>query len=176
MKPWVHKIEVIVDKSIPYLVLILLVLLIGEFTHYKLVEENENIVLIIDYFVVLVFIVDLSFKYYRVKDSKIFIKKYWLDIIAVFPFFLLFRLVEEVILFFRIGSEIFKAQDILTIVHTGVEVSGISSDEAKALREIQEATRLERTARITRIIRPLERIPRILRVLHFFEIPFRKKN
>ena len=176
MEPWLHRIEVIVDKAIPYLVLILLILIIGEFTHYKLIEENANIVLLIDYFIVIIFIIDLSFKYYRVKNAKIFIKKYWLDIIAVFPFFLLFRLVEEVILFFRISAELAESQKIL---HTGVEIGRISqelTEEQRVLREIQEATRLERTGLIARIIRPIERIPRIWRMLHFYEKPYRKVN
>jgi len=167
---------VIVDKAIPYLVLVLLILIIGEFTHYKLIEENENLVLGIDYFIVLIFIIDLSFKYYRVKEYKTFIKKYWLDIIAVFPFFLLFRLVEEIIIFFRISSELAETQKIL---HTGVEISRISreiSEEQRVLREIQEATRLERTARLARIIRSVERLPRILRMFHFFEKPYKKKD
>ena len=174
MKPWLHKIEVIVDKLIPYLVLILLILIVGEFTHYKLIEENANLVLIIDYFIVVMFIIDLSFKYYRVRDAKTFIKKYWLDIIAVFPFFLLFRLVDEIIIFFRISSELAESQKIL---HTGVEISRISreiSEEQRILREIQEATRLERTAKIARIIRPAERLPRIWRMLHFYERPYKR--
>lgn len=174
MKPLLHKIEVIVDKIIPYLVLILLILIIGEFTHYKLVEENENIILIIDYVIVLFFIIDLSFKYYRVRNAKIFIKKYWIDIIAVFPFFLLFRLVEEVVIFFRISSELAESQKIL---HTGVEIGRISreiSEEQRILREIQEATRLERISIIARIIRPLERVPRIWRMLHFYERPYKR--
>src|SRR3989344_3848688 len=53
MKPWLHKIEVIVDKIIPYLVLILLILIIGEFTHYTLILENEDIVLLIDYIIII---------------------------------------------------------------------------------------------------------------------------
>ena len=174
MEPWLHRIEVIVDKAIPYLVLILLILIIGEFTHYKLIEENANLVLLIDYIIVIVFIIDLSFKYYRVKNAKIFIKKYWLDIIAVFPFFLLFRLVEEVILFFRISAELAETQKIL---HTGVEIGRISqelTEEQRILREIQEATKLERTSRIARLIRPAERVPRIWRMLHFYERPYKR--
>jgi len=174
MEPWLHRIEVIVDKAIPYLVLILLILIIGEFTHYSLIEENANAVLLIDYFIVIMFIVDLSFKYYRVKSAKIFVKKYWLDIIAVFPFFLLFRLFEEVLLFFRLSSELVESQKVL---HTGIEISRISrevSEEQRILREIQEATRLERTSRIARILRPAERIPRIWRMLHFYERPYKR--
>ena len=174
MKLWLHKIEVIVDKSIPYLVTILLILIIGEFTKYKLIQENANIVLLIDYFIVIIFVIDLAFKYYRVRNAKTFIKRYWLDILAIFPFFLIFRLVEEVLLFFRISSELAESQKIL---HTGVEIGRIgeqAAEEIRILREIQETTRLERTARLARIIRPIERIPRILKVFHFFEKPAKK--
>ena len=174
MKPWLHKIEVIVDKIIPYLVLILLILIIGEFTHYTLILENEDIVLLIDYIIVIFFVIDLCFKYYRVKDFKVFLKKYWLEIIAVFPFFLIFRLVEEIIIIFRFGQELGESQ---TIVHTIVEINRISreaSEEARILREIQEATRLERTSLLVRLIRPIERIPRIITSFHFYEKPYKK--
>ena len=176
MKPWLHKVEVIVDKSIPYLVLILLILIIGDFTNYKLITENENITVLIDYFIVIIFIIDLSFKYYRIKNAKLFIKKYWLDIIAVFPFFLMFRLVDEVIIFFNLGSEIVRSQEIL---HTGVEIGRISkelSEEQKVLRELEEATKLERTAKIAEIIRPAERAPRVMGAFEFYEKPYKKKN
>ena len=176
MKPWLHKIEVIVDKVIPYLVIILLILIIGEFTHYKLIQNNENIVLLIDYFIVLIFIIDLSFKYYRIRDAKTFIKKYWLDIIAIFPFFLIFRLVEEIIIVFRISSELGGSQ---TILHTFLEINRLSrgaSEESKVLLEIQEATKLERTSLFARILRPAERIPRILGAFQFYEKPHKKRN
>lgn len=174
MKPWLHKIEVIVDKIIPYLVLILLILIIGEFTHYKLIEKNKEIVLIADYIIVSIFIIDLSFKYYRIKDYKKFIKKYWLDIIAVFPFFLIFRLVEELVIIFRVSSELGESQKFL---HTLIEITRISretSEEQRVLREIQEASKLERTTVLARVIRISERVPRILKVFHFYEKPYRK--
>ena len=174
MKPWLHRIEVVVDKIIPYLVFILLILIVGEFTHYSLIEENKGMVLVLDYFIVGIFVIDLSFKYYRIKNAKTFFKKYWLDLIAVFPFFLLFRLVEEAILVFRISSELGESQKIL---HTLIEAGRISrelSEEERVLREIQEATRLERTTLFGRILRPLERIPRIWRMLHFYERPYKR--
>jgi len=76
MKPWLHKIEVFVDKIIPYLVLILLILIISDLFYHEKTSSYENEMLILDYFIVFVFIIDLSFKYYRVKNAKIFIKKY----------------------------------------------------------------------------------------------------
>ena len=174
MKPWLHRIEVIIDKIIPYLVLILLILIIGEVMHYKLIDDNKDIVLIIDYSIVVVFIIDLSFKYYRIKDYKKFIKKYWLDIIAVFPFFLIFRLVEELVIIFRVSSELGESQKFL---HTLIEITRISreaGEEQRVLREIQEASKLERTTVLARIFRIGERIPRILKVFHFYEKPYKR--
>ncbi len=171
MKPWLHKLEIFADKVIPYLVLILLILIGLDFFYHETILPYEEEILVLDYFIVLVFIVDLSFKYYRVKNAKTFLKKYWLDIIAVFPFFLIFRLVEEIIILTRISESLGESQK---FIHTGVEIGRISreaSEEAKILREIQEASRLERTSTIARIIRPVERIPRIWRMLHFYEKP-----
>ena len=175
MKPWLHTLEKFVDKSIPYLVVVLLILIIGEFTKYELINKYDYEVLLIDYFIVIVFVIDLCFKYYRIRDYKLFIKKYWLDILAVFPFFLLFRLIEEIALFFSISS-FGESQKLL---HTSLELGRISeeaSQEARVLREIQEATKLERTTLFARILRPLERIPRILKAFHFYEKPYKKKS
>jgi len=174
MKPWLHKIEVLVDKLIPYLVLILLILIILDIFYHEKILPYENRILILDYFIVIVFIIDLGFKYYRVKNAKTFLKKYWLDIIVVIPFFLIFRLVEEIMLLTRVSGALSESQ---TFLHTGVEIGRIAragEEEARVLKEIQEATKLERTARIARILRPVERVPRIWRMLHFYEKPYKK--
>jgi hypothetical protein len=176
MKPWLHKVEVLVDKSIPYLVLILLILIVLDLFYNEKVVDYENQILVLDYFIVIIFIIDLSFKYYRVRNAKTFLKKYWLDIIAILPFFLIFRLIEEIILLTRVSETLSQSQGLL---HTGVEVGRIASggqEEARVLKEIQEATKLERTAKIARIVRPVERAPRIWRMLHFYEKPYKTKN
>ncbi|MEK6841248.1 MAG: ion transporter [Nanoarchaeota archaeon] len=174
MKPWLHKVEVLVDKSIPYLVLILLILIILDVFYHEKILPYENQILVLDYFIVIIFIMDLGFKYYRVKSAKEFLKKYWIDIIVVIPFFLIFRLVEEIMLLTRVSGALGESQ---TFLHTGVEIGRIAKEggeEAKVLKEIQEATKLERTARIARIVRPVERAPRIWRMLHFYEKPYNK--
>lgn len=176
MKPWLHKVEVITDKIIPYLVLILLILIILDIFYHEKILPYENQILIADYFIVLVFIIDLSFKYYRVRNAKAFIKRYWLDIIAVFPFFLIFRLIEEILILTRISETLSQSQQFL---HTGVEIGRValeSEEEAKVLKEIQQASKLERTSLIAKIIRPAERVPRIWRMLHFYEKPGKSKN
>lgn len=174
MEPWLHKLEVLVDKSIPYLVLILLILIILDIFYHEKTLPYENQILLLDYLIVLIFIIDLSFKYYRVKNAKTFIKKYWIDIIAVFPFFLIFRLVEEILILIRVSEGITESQKFL---HTAVgieKISEIAREDALILKEIQEASKLERTSLLARIIRPLERVPRILRIMHFYEKPYNK--
>ncbi|MEK6906974.1 MAG: hypothetical protein AABW45_00425 [Nanoarchaeota archaeon] len=176
MKPWLHELEFLADKSIPYLVLVLLILIVLDIFYHEKTIPYENQILILDYFIVLVFIIDLSFKYYRVRNAKTFLKKYWIDIIAVFPFFLMFRLVEEILILTSISQSLTESQKVL---HSGVEIGRISrevSEEARVLREIQEASRLERTTMFTRILRPLERAPRIWRMLHFYEKPYKKSK
>ena len=91
MKPWLHKIEVIVDKLIPYLLIVLLFLIIGEIFYAEQVEPYSLFVSFVDNIVIVVFAFDLIFKYIRTKHFPEFLKKYWLEIIAVFPAFLFVR-------------------------------------------------------------------------------------
>jgi hypothetical protein len=176
MKPLFHKLEVFTDKIIPYLVFILLMLIILDLFYHEKTIPYENEILILDYSIVIVFIIDLSFKYYRVRNAKIFLKMYWIDILAVFPFFLLFRVVEEILILASLRESLIESQK---IIHSSVEIGRIAKElqeEERILKEIQEASRLERTSLIARIIRPLERIPRIIRMLHFYERPYKKSK
>ncbi|MFH1209537.1 MAG: hypothetical protein V1663_01995 [archaeon] len=183
MKPWLHKVEIIVDKLVPYIVVLLLFLISGEFFYKTFLEKYGFYVILADYFIIAVFFIDLCFKYYRVRNFKTFLKKYWIDIIAVFPFFLLFRVVEEVYALFRISAEIGEGQK---IVHTGVEIEKLVKEEkiirelreleqgGKVFKEIEEGTKLTRTSFIARLIRPLERIPRIIKAFIFYEKPIKR--
>jgi hypothetical protein len=184
MKPWLHKVEVIVDKLIPYLVLVLLFLILGEFFYKTFLEKYGFFVILADYVILTSFFVDLCFKYYRVRNFKVFLKKYWLDIIAVFPFFLLFRVAEEIYTIFRVSEEVSQGQK---IVHTGVEVEKLVKEEkivrelraieeeSKVLKEIEQGTKLSRTNFITNLFKPIEEVPRLTKVLPFYEKPIKKE-
>ena len=101
-----------------------------------------------------------------------------MDIIAVFPFFLLFRLIEEALLFFRVSQEVSEGQKFL---HLGVEAEKIAKEE-RALRElsalqkesrvfmeIEEGTKLSRTRMFARFLRlPRLIIPRLTLLIPFF--------
>ena len=67
MKPWLHKVEVIVDKSIPYILVILLFVIIGEIFYAHQIEPYSFFVSVVDNAVILIFVIDLTFKYMRTK-------------------------------------------------------------------------------------------------------------
>ena len=116
MKRWMHKIEVWVDKAIPPCLIVLLVVIILELGFDDMVEHYHlhPYILVADYIVIGIFVLDLVFKYMRTRHIPKFVRKYWLDILAVFPFFLIFRAFE-----FAIGSWGHTAQ---TVLHEGLEV------------------------------------------------------
>ncbi len=88
----ISKAEKFVDWLITPAVIVLSVLVVGEL----LFEFNryEPWVTIADLGVVAIFVADLFFKWQRVHEIKKFVKLYWLEILAVFPFYLIFRAVN----------------------------------------------------------------------------------
>ena len=82
MKPWLHKIELIVDKLIPYSLIILLFIIIGEIFFHEEIEPYGVFVNIVDNTIIAIFVLDLIFKYVRMSNFPNFLRKYWLEIIA----------------------------------------------------------------------------------------------
>tara|TARA_Y100000310_G_scaffold298133_1_gene331775 strand:- start:3028 stop:3594 length:567 start_codon:yes stop_codon:yes gene_type:complete len=165
-----HKVEEWVDKLIPWMILLLLVIIILEFFYHDFVHDHhlEPWLKYGDWLVIVIFIADLGFKYHRVKYIKDFFKKYWLDIIAVFPFILFFRFFEPIMgIFAKSGSTLKKGQSLL---HEGLEVEKAGS---RLIKEAEIASRVSRSGRFTRFIRPIARLPRFVkffaRYKHWFK-------
>lgn len=95
MKQWLHKIEVITDKLVIWMILLLFAVLYVEIAHSDLAEKYNVWITVADSIIVSVFVVDLVFKYIRAKSIPDFLKRNWLDIIAVFPFFLFLDYLKE---------------------------------------------------------------------------------
>lgn len=179
MHPFFKKLEHFTDRVIPYLLILLAAILILEFGFKTKAEEYYTYIVIADIIIISFFSIDLIFKYNRVRKFKPFIKKYWLDIIAVFPFFLLVRVVEEILLFFRVSEEISAVQKFL---HLGVEAEKIVEEEkalselsalqkeTRVFKEIEATTQLSRTRMFARFFR----LPRFIKVFPFYEKPIRK--
>lgn len=186
MKRWMHKIEVVVDKLIPSCLVILLVIIIIELGFEGLVEHYSlhTPIMIADGFVVGVFVADLIFKYIRTRKIKEFAKKYWLDILAVFPFFLVFRVFEAAAGAFS-AATMEGTQTAQKILHEGLEVEkeGVKiikeaerfAKQSNSIANAGALARLRRSERFARFLRPLFRIPRLLKALpkmmHFYEKP-----
>lgn len=93
MKRWLHTIELFVDETIPFLLVALLFVTMIEtvFNESHFVRLSADVY---DGIVVLFFISDLAFKYHRTRNLPNFLKKYWIEIIASFPLFLVVRFLE----------------------------------------------------------------------------------
>ncbi|MDP7244039.1 MAG: hypothetical protein QF568_01710 [Flavobacteriales bacterium] len=168
MKPWLHKIELLVDRIIPYTLILLLFLIIGQIFFGHEIEPYHIYVSIIDGFIILIFVLDLIFKYIRTRNFPKFLRKYWLEVIAVFPAFLVLRLLEEFVAIANLGE---TAQ---TYFREALEVE----KEGKVLvREIERSGKeVSRLRFFSRFIRPLARSPRFLKAFSFYEKPTGKHH
>ena len=192
MKRWMHKIEVITDKAISPCLILLLIIIIMDLGFKEMVEQYHLHIYIqtADFIIIGIFVTDLIFKYIRVRKIPLFMRKYWLDILAVFPFFLLFRAFELAAGAFSAAvSE--GAQTAQAIVHEGLE---LEKEGAKILREGEKAakegsrlgrwaeqfTKLTRNSRFMRFLRPILRLPRFAKaapkIIEFYQKPHGKHH
>jgi hypothetical protein len=177
MYAWLDRTEHFVDKSIPYLIVVLFGIITIDVFFRTVAEHYHLTILLTDGIILAFFVVDLVFKFNRVRNVPRFVRLYWLDILAVFPFFLMLRLFEEVLLLSE--RSIFTLRDLF---HAGV----ILEEETVAVRAGEEAAKVARTsevlakegrvALISRWIRPLRRLPRLLKAISFYEHPKHKKT
>lgn len=108
-----RKLESFFDRMIVPALLVLILIIVADifFTEFK--YSYERYFFYADLFVLGVFVGDLSFKLRAASTFEGFLKDEWLEIIAVVPFFWIFRLLESVV---RIGEII---QEILHLVARG---------------------------------------------------------
>lgn len=174
MHPLLKKLEYFTDRIIPYLLVLLAAILIVEFFFKEAAHNYYNLILAADILIISFFTFDLAFKFNRVRNLKVFLKKYWLDIIAIFPFFLFFRLVEEVFVLFRLSPELSEGQKFL---HIGLETEKIAKEERalRELAELQRATREGAELSRTRMFARFLRLPRLIKIFPFYEKPIKKE-
>jgi hypothetical protein len=170
MKKWMHKVEVVVDKLIPPMLVILLFLIIVELFFEEFAHHYEFWIILLDYIVIGVFVVDVIFKYIRIKPFKQFLKKSWLDIIAIFPFAIMFRLVEGFFELFAVSEIVKEGQSVLH------EAAHLEKEAGKIVKEVERAGKAARTTRFARFIRPIARAPRFVKAFAFYEKPTGKHH
>ena len=152
MKRWMHKIEIFADRSIPYALVLLLFLILGEIFFHGKIEPFSFYVSVIDGIIIAIFVVDLAFKYVRSKNIPQFFKNHWLEIIAIFPAFLVVRIIEEFVIIANLEGSLVLSQEALEV-------------EARA------GTRASRLHYFSRFVMPLARLPRFLKAFKFYERP-----
>ncbi len=159
-----HKLETLVDRLIPPVLALLLAVIIGELFFSQQFEWYSRYADWFDGFIVLVFAADLGFKYSRIRRLPNFFRKYWLEIIATIPFFLIFRLLE----LFKVPELIEKSQ---FLAHEAPVAREVEREAAVLMKETARVGEVSRVDRMLNVFRAFGRSPRFIRALHFFEKP-----
>ena len=161
--------EIFIDKVVPYALMFIIVHLIMNLFFKETIHRYEDLIIFFEFFLItFVLGFDLIFKYRRSVNKKYFFKHHWLEIIAVFPFMLIFRLFEEAYLISRLVPVETSVASTQTVLH---EIKGIS----KGTRIITEAELAGRVSRVG-VFGNIARIPAFMRGAIFFEHPLTNKN
>lgn len=172
--------EHFVESSIPWLVFILLLIIVGEFSDTLNIfgwewieritiffEHNKTAVMIIDDIIIAFFVIDLYFNFFKKATVWSFLKSSFIDIVAIAPLGLIFRI-----------SEISEAQ---SIIHVGADIEREAAKtlaEGEALAKLVRTEELAKTIRLSRgarTIRIIARLPRIFRLYRLFDFLNRQK-
>ncbi|MBI4140940.1 hypothetical protein HY485_03835 [Candidatus Woesearchaeota archaeon] len=156
-------VEQLVDRVIPFLVILLALLILADMTMD--IHRFEPWVSYADWLVIGVFVADLIFKWRHVRKVTKFLRLYWLDIIAVFPFYLFFRAYVAIAELVVAGERIKEAQEIaheaLLLRETKLlKEAEIFGKEARLAREAELAAKDVRF--VPRMIRLFQRLLRFV--------------
>ena len=168
----IHHMELKVEKLVPYALALLMVILVLDIFFKEIAHHYHSYIIAADCIVIGVFVIDLVFKYIHSRTNKGFVRKYWLDIIAVFPFVLIFRIFEEIMFITRIEG-LGSAQGVL---HTSVEVEREVVKATQLEKEASKAVGVSRSARFARYFRIFARFPRLMKAVSFYEHPHHRKK
>ncbi len=145
MHPFWEKVEEINSKLIPFAIFILLGIIIFELFIHSENPTLQRAVHILDGLVIAIFVIDLIFLAIHSRNTRFFFKNYWLDMLAVFPFGLLFTVVERV-------YEIAVAAERLAVgqaiahealeARKGIQVLAESEKFAKGIRIVTRSLRV----------------------------------
>ena len=145
-----------IDKAVPYVIIALTVLLILEFAID--LSAYEFWVSFADSFIIAFFILELAFKWNRTRNVIKFLKLHWLEVLAVFPFYLIFRAYVEVL-------EILRLEEAQKLAH-----EAILFREARLAREAELFAREAKLAEVTRtgsrVVRGIQRGIRLFTGAH----------
>lgn len=158
MHPYLEKVEETADRLILPALLVVVVIVVLELFFTETAHHYDTWINIADLTVILIFAVDLSFKFRKAKTWEGFLKEHWLEIIAIIPLFYVFRVIEVV----RLAGTVEVGQE------TAHLAEGARSGRFTEIFRSAEATR---TSRFGRFIRFFSRAPRFGKAAEFFRHP-----
>jgi len=135
--PFWEKVEHINAKLITPAILVLTFVIVVELFFKDFAHHYHTPILVMDYFVLVVFVIDLIFLGIRAKSVKFFFKHYWLDLLAVIPMALMFTFVSKIYRALSAAGKIGVGQAILheTLeIRKGVSAATRSGRIAKFMR------------------------------------------
>ncbi|MEF8880297.1 MAG: ion transporter [Candidatus Nanohaloarchaea archaeon] len=143
------------DMLVGPALLVILVVIILEIFFPDLAHSYHTTILVADYAAISVFVVDLGFKFHRATKWKGFLRDYWLEIIAIMPGFLVFRVLDT---FFVITRTAELSQDAIHL-----------ATRSERLAALAGGSELTRAARFERVMLGVARTPRLARAVDFFK-------
>jgi len=158
MHPYLKTVEKVADRLIPVALLAVLGIVILELFFTETAHHYDLWINFADFLVILIFAVDLSFKFHRASTWEGFLKEHWLEIIAIMPFFYFFRLIEAV----RIASTAEIGQE------TAHLAEGARSGR---VTEFFRSANIAKSGRFGRLVRFSSRAPRFAKAAEFFKAP-----
>lgn len=158
MHPYLKKVESITDVLIIPALLAVLVIVILEFFFTETAHHYDTWINFADTVIILIFIVDLSFKFNRASTWEGFLKEHWLEIIAILPLFYVFRFVEVL----RLASTAELGQE-------GAHLA--EGARSSRFSEFFRSSNAARSSRFGRFIRFFSRAPRFGKAAEFFKHP-----
>jgi len=157
MNEFWEKVEHYNSRLIPFALVALLGIIIVELFFHTENEQFNLFLEIVDYFVILIFIIDIIFLGIHSKNARFFFKHYWLDLIAVIPLGLFFGAIN------RIYNIVLETERILVgqaILHESLETEKMVVKEAKVLIK---------STKSLRVLRILLRVLRLATKTHLFK-------
>ena len=177
--------EKFVEWMLPWLVLLLFGIIIGEFAHTinyfhwawleevaLFFEEYNYPIDIIDNIITGFFVVDLYFNFFKKKTFWSFLKTSFIDILAVAPLGLIFRVggISEAQSLIHVTSDAEKEAG--QLFKEGEEITKLAKDVAKG----EEVAKISRITKMEKVAAEVEKLPRALRLYKITEIDKQKKR
>ncbi len=148
MRKQAPKVEIFIDSLIPLALFLVIALTAIELSFSWVAEKYWLLVDGIEVFSIAIFVVNLYFKFRHARSIPTFLKHYWIYILALFPFFLLFRLVERL-----------------------AKIQVVAEESPLWIKEFAVILRESRLVRFAGAFRFLNIFGRTLRAVYFYENP-----